>query len=116
MFARAVSGRRSKFAVLAVWVVTLVALGPLIGSFESKQRNEPSSFLPGGAESVRALDLAEQFPSAKGAEAIVVFSREGGLTPEDRSAIGEIQRRLDRDRPVTSGTAQAEMIATNLAR
>jgi RND superfamily putative drug exporter len=97
--ARIVSGRRSKFVVLALWLVTLAALGPLIGSFESKQRNEPSSFLPEGAESVRALELAEQFPSAEGASAIVVFSRDGALTPDDRSTIAEIRRELERDRP-----------------
>ena len=45
-FARLVSGRRSKFVVLALWLVALVALGPLIGTFESKQRNEAASFLP----------------------------------------------------------------------
>ena len=98
-FARIVSGRRSKFVVLALWLVALGALGPLIGSFESKQRNEPSSFLPEGAESVRALELAEQFPSAEGAAAIAVFSREGGLTPDDRSTIAEIRRELEQDRP-----------------
>jgi RND superfamily putative drug exporter len=98
-FARIVSGRRSKFVVLALWLVALAALGPLIGSFESKQRNEPSSFLPEGAESVRALELAEQFPSAEGAAAIAVFSREGGLTPDDRSTIAEIRRELEQDRP-----------------
>ena len=61
-FARLVSGRRSKFAVLALWLAALAAMGPLIGQFESKQKNEPSSFLPAGAESVRALALSEQLP------------------------------------------------------
>jgi RND superfamily putative drug exporter len=93
-FARIVSGRRSKFVVLGVWISTLVALGPLIGQFESKQRNEPSSFLPADAESVRALELSGQFPSAEGVAAIVVFSREGGLTAQDRETISETQAEL----------------------
>ena len=98
-FARLVSGHRSKFVVLAAWLVALAALGPLIGSFESKQQNEPSSFLPGDAESVRALELSDQFPSAEGVAAIVVFSREGGLTPADREQIANIQAELDANPP-----------------
>ena len=98
-FARIVSGRRSKFVVLALWLITLVALGPLIGSFESKQRNEPSSFLPADAESVRALELSDEFPSAEGIEAIVVFSREGGLTAADREYIASVQAELDANPP-----------------
>jgi RND superfamily putative drug exporter len=41
-----VSGRRSKFAVLGVWLLVVIGLGPLAGKFESAQKNEPSSFLP----------------------------------------------------------------------
>jgi RND superfamily putative drug exporter len=98
-FARLVSGRRSKFVVLALWLVALVALGPLIGSFESKQRNEPSSFLPEDAESVRALELMDEFPSAEGIEAIVVFAREGGLTPADSEWIAGVRAELDESPP-----------------
>jgi len=93
-FARLVSGRRSKFVVLALWLVTLVALGPLIGSFESKQKNEPASFLPEDAESVQALELSDQFGSAEGIEAIVVFARDGGLTAADREHIARAQAEL----------------------
>ena len=92
-FARLVSGHRSKFVVLAAWLVALAALGPLIGSFESKQQNEPSSFLPGDAESVRALELSDQFPSAEGVAGIVVFSREGGLTPAEAVSRSRTSRR-----------------------
>ena len=98
-FARLVSGRRSKFVVLALWIGALIALGPLIGQFESKQRNEPSSFLPEDAESVRALELSDQFPSAEGVAAIAIFSRSGGLTDGDREAIAGIRSELDSSRP-----------------
>jgi RND superfamily putative drug exporter len=94
VLARLVSGRRSKFVVLAAWLVALVAMGPLIGQFESKQRNEPSSFLPGDAESVRALELSDQFANGEGVSAIAVFAREDGLTEEDREAIEETQAEL----------------------
>jgi RND superfamily putative drug exporter len=98
-FARLVSGRRSKFVVLALWLATLVALGPLIGTFESKQKNEPSSFLPEDAESVRALELSDQFPSAEGIAAIAVFSRAGGLTAADRERVASFRTELEENRP-----------------
>ena len=106
-FARLVSGRRSKFVVLALWIGALVALGPLIGQFESKQRNEPSSFLPEDAESVRALELSDQFPSAEGVAAIAIFSRSGGLTDGDREAIAGIRpTSTARDPKVSSRSAR----------
>jgi RND superfamily putative drug exporter len=92
--ARIVSGRRSKLVVLAAWLAALVALGPLIGRFESEQRNEPSSFLPENAESVRALELADEFANGEGVSAIAVFAREGGLTTSDRTEIAAIQEGL----------------------
>jgi len=92
--ARLVSGRRSKLVVLGLWIATLLALGPLIGQFESKQQNEPSSFLPEDAESVRALELSDQFPSTEGAAAIAVFARDGGLTARDRETITRARAQL----------------------
>ena len=81
-------------------------MGPLIGQFESKQKNEPSSFLPANAESVRALELSDQFTSAEGVAAIAVFSREGGLTPTDRAAIADVQEELPRRRPRGSSSVE----------
>jgi hypothetical protein len=43
--ARIVSGRRSKFLMLAAWLVLVAALGPLAGRFEQAQKNEPASSL-----------------------------------------------------------------------
>ncbi len=96
--ARIVSGRRSKWLVLAAWIVLLAALGPLIGKFESAQRNEPSSFLPGGAESVRVLEASRQFPSGEAAPAIAVFSSDDGLSAADRAAIEAARSELN-ERP-----------------
>ena len=40
-------GRRTKFAVIAVWMVVLFAIGPLAGKFEDAQENDPADYLPG---------------------------------------------------------------------
>jgi uncharacterized membrane protein YdfJ with MMPL/SSD domain len=61
-FVSFVSGRRTKFVVLALWVFLVVALGPFAGRFEAAQRNEPSSFLPEVAESVEVLEASAGFP------------------------------------------------------
>lgn len=84
-----IAGRRSKYLVLAVWIVAIVALGPFIGKFEGAQQNEPSSFLPGDAESVRVLEASDEFPGGEVTPAIVVFRDPDGLDDADRAAIEE---------------------------
>jgi hypothetical protein len=39
-------GRRSKFAVVGIWLVVLIAIGPLAGKFEDAQENDPADYLP----------------------------------------------------------------------
>jgi putative drug exporter of the RND superfamily len=88
-------GRRTKFAMLAVWVVVLVAIGPLAGKFEDAQENDPADYLPANAESVRALDRLDGFPSDGEADAITAFHRDGGLTAADRAAIARVRVRIN---------------------
>ena len=66
--------------MVGVWLVVLVAIGPLAGKFEDAQENDPADYLPAGAESVRTLDRLDGFPSDDEADAITVFHRDGGLT------------------------------------
>src|SRR5918994_904861 len=37
-------GRRTKFAVIGVWLVIAIAIGPLSGKFEDAQENDPADF------------------------------------------------------------------------
>ena len=90
-------GRRTKFAVVAVWLVVLFALGPLAGKFEDAQENDPVDYLPANAESVEAIDQLEGFSSEDQADAITVFHRKGGLTAEDRAAIGQVRTRINEE-------------------
>ena len=86
-FARIVAGRWTKLAVLGAWLALLAALGQQIGALESKEKNEPVSFLPGDAESVAVLEASKQFRLGEGTYAIPVFARESGLTAADRAAV-----------------------------
>jgi RND superfamily putative drug exporter len=89
--ARLPGGRRTKFAVVGVWLVVLVAIGPLAGKFEDAQENDPADYLPANAESVKTLDRLDGFPSDDEADAITVFHRDGGLTAADTAAIERVR-------------------------
>ena len=92
--------RRTKFAVVAIWLVALFALGPLAGKFEDAQENDPADYLPANAESVKTIDRLDGFPSDDEADAIVVFHRDGGLTAGDRAAIARVRTAInERVRP-----------------
>ncbi len=94
VLARLVAGRRSKFAALGIWIAVALGLGPLAAQFESTQRNEPSSFLPGDAESVVVLEAGEGFEGGDVMPAIVVFRDPGGLDPQGKAAVALAQARV----------------------
>jgi RND superfamily putative drug exporter len=84
-----VSGRRSKFLVLLAWIVLAAALAPLASKFESAQKNEPSSFLPGDADSVKVLDASDGFSRGQATPAIVVYSAPAGFDDTTKAAVSE---------------------------
>ena len=84
-----VSGHRSKFLVLALWLLIAAALGPLAGKFESAQQNEPASFLPRDAESVRVLDASPGFSAGQATPAIIVYSAPAGFDEVGRAAVDD---------------------------
>jgi putative drug exporter of the RND superfamily len=98
--------RIPKFTVLAVTLVISALIGGMFGGkFEDAQENESTSFLPGDAESVKALKAIEQFPDGEVAAAVTIIAREGGLTPEDEQAAEDLVRDLDENPPIiTAGT------------
>ena len=97
--------RIPKFFVLALALVVVAALSPFSGKFEDAQENEATSFLPGDAESVRALEAIERFEDGQVAAAVTVIARKGGLTPDDRAAAEKLVQDLEADPPlITAGT------------
>ncbi|WUH97745.1 MMPL family transporter [Spirillospora sp. NBC_00431] len=80
-----IAGRRTKWAVLALWVVLLVALGPLAGKLGDVEENDAASWLPGGAESTQVVKMEEQFRKDETMPAVVVYERSGGITAQDRA-------------------------------
>ncbi|MFI8454999.1 MMPL family transporter [Kitasatospora sp. NPDC085464] len=78
-------GHRSKWVVLALWLVLLVALGPLAGKLMGAEDNQASSWLPGSAESTLVLDEQRAFQPVDTAQAVVVYQRPSGITPADQA-------------------------------
>jgi len=89
------SRRRAKWVIAAIWLIVAVAAGSVAGRFQSAQKNDTTSYLPGDAESVRALDAINR--ASGGAEitgTVVVFARAGRLTKADLEAIVADKRTL----------------------
>jgi putative drug exporter of the RND superfamily len=102
------AGRLAKWLVALGWLVVVVAIigANLPGKFADAERNESTSFLPGDAESTKALQVTERLQNGEKAATIIVYRRDGGLTAADRRAIGNdvaelnrITRRFDNSTP-----------------
>ncbi len=92
------AGRRAKWVVAAIWIVAIVGsfATDLPGRFADAEENESTSFLPGEAESTRALAATERFQGGELAPLVVVYRREGGLTRADRRRIAGDRAALNR--------------------
>ncbi|MBN1529905.1 MAG: MMPL family transporter [Thermoleophilaceae bacterium] len=84
---------RIRVFIIAFWLIAIFACFGfnLPGKFSDAERNESSSYLPADAESTQALEATKRLQGGEQAALVVVYRREGGLTPQDRV---QIQRDL----------------------
>jgi RND superfamily putative drug exporter len=80
-----VCGRRTKWVVLAFWVIMLGLAGPLSGKLTGAQKNDSKNWLPASAESTKVLDQQGAFQPVDQAPALVVYERPSGITAADRA-------------------------------
>ena len=80
---------KARFVLVAVWAVAAIAFGILGPSLSQVGSADETSFLPKNAESLAARNvIKDAFPNdAAPSVALIVFSRQGGLTDADRAAI-----------------------------
>ncbi|MFF0187091.1 MMPL family transporter [Streptomyces sp. NPDC005244] len=90
-----VCGRRSKWLVLALWLLVLLFVAPLGMKLSDAQDNDAQSWLPGSAESTQVLDISHEFRPEQ-IPAVVVYARGGGLTAQDRRQISEDVRQIEK--------------------
>ena len=87
-------------AVLPAIVVllTLLVVAPVAAGLSSKlsgvTENDQAAFLPDSAESTRSLELERRFAGTQDIPALVVWEREGGLTPADLAGVEAAAERL----------------------
>jgi RND superfamily putative drug exporter len=83
------AGRRSKWIVFAIWFLAIIAAfqANLPGKFADAESNEATSYLPGDAESTKALDATESLQKGEIAPAVIIYRRDSGLTAADRRTI-----------------------------
>ena len=86
------SGRRTKWAVLAFWLIVLVLLGSLAGKLMGAEKNDASAYLPASAESTQALNLLDHFTAKNLNPAVVVYVRPSGLTQADLAKVARDAR------------------------
>jgi RND superfamily putative drug exporter len=90
-----VSGRRSKWVVLGLWVVVLLLAFSPASKLTGAQENDSVSWLPGGAESTAVLKETSRFQSSEEVPAVVVYERRGGATTDDIAAVAGQVKQFD---------------------
>ncbi|WP_327357503.1 MMPL family transporter [Streptomyces sp. NBC_01304] len=83
-----VCGPRTKWVVLALWILVILGAAPLAQKLTDAQDNQSSSWLPSSAESTKVLKESEDF-RPESIPAVVVYARDSGLTSADRARIDE---------------------------
>ena len=90
------AGRRAKWVVFALWFLAIFAASAadLPGKFEEAENNEATSYLPGDAESTKALAKTEELQKGEIAPTVVVYRRDSGLTAADFRTIEDDVRKM----------------------
>jgi RND superfamily putative drug exporter len=90
--ARLIAHRRNKFIIPVIWLVAVFIGGFFAfgydGGLTKAQENDVSAWLPGDAESTKAIDDQEKFFSPNEIPTTVVYERsDGTITQADRDAV-----------------------------
>jgi RND superfamily putative drug exporter len=113
---------RLRFVLVVAWLAAAVILGALAPSLATAGSADETSFLPKDAESLAARGvIATAFPNDSAPTvALIVFSRSGGLTDNDRGAIeglrGYFEGSAHPDAVLRYVTAEAEPSLASMFR
>src|SRR3954451_2849419 len=80
------TGRVTKWVVLAFWILTVGVAGGFASKLTDVQNNEASSWLPATAESTRAFEKLAPFQDPDSIPTVVVYERADGLSQDDIAA------------------------------
>ncbi len=82
-----VTGHKVKYLFIVLWLGVLVVALPLAGKLTGAEKNDAKSWLPGGAESTKVLDVQAAFASPDTIPAVIVYERASGLTAADQAKV-----------------------------
>ncbi len=98
-----VTGRRTKWVVIAAWVVAVAVFGPLGAKLADVTTDDTESFLPAEAESTQVQRLLkDRFAGGETSNGLVVYRRAGGLTDADQTRIASDAERIAKAVPVVA--------------
>jgi RND superfamily putative drug exporter len=101
--ARFVTGRRTKFVVIAAWLLLAVAVSPLASKLAGATTDDFASVLPADAESTEVQRLLERrFPGGDTATGLIVYRRAQGLSADDQARIRRDAQQVARAVPVVA--------------
>ncbi|MGI5204801.1 MMPL family transporter [Spirillospora sp. CA-108201] len=116
--ASAPGGRRSKWLVLAAWLVLVVVLGPLAGRLGDVEDTGANAFLPGGAESAQVNTELEKFRTDEVMPAVLLYTgRDAAATAAaERTALARFAALGERvSPPIPSEDGKAVMTVVPLS-
>ncbi|CAB4692836.1 MAG: MMPL family transporter [Actinobacteria bacterium] len=83
------TGRVTKWLVLAAWILIVMVAGSFASKLTDVQNNEAASWLPGSAESTKVADELSDTVDPNNIPTLVVYDKPGGLSDADLAAISE---------------------------
>ena len=107
-----ICGRRTKWVVVAFWLLVVVALGSLAGKLQGAEKNDASSYLPSSAESTQELNEQAAFQSKNYNPALVVYVRDSGVTAADL-AKADADARYYASLPVVDGRVAPPIVSSD---
>ena len=105
------TGKVTKWIVLAVWVILFATVGALSSKLIDVQNNEASSWLPESAESTEVLEELSDTVNPNDIPTLVVYNRASGLTDEDLAAMDEQAQEMAKIDGVTDKGALSPNVA-----
>src|SRR3954447_2432701 len=96
-----VTGRRSKWAVLGIWLLLVVGIAPLGSKLADETNDRTESFLPKSSESTKVVKaLNTRFAGGQYIDGLIVYRRTGGLNDSDKRQIKADARAAQRAAPL----------------
>ncbi len=108
-----IAGRRFKWVVVVAWLVVMMIASPLAGKLNGAEKNDTSSWLPGKAESTKALNIEGKFQSTDVAPAVVVYERQSGLTAADKAKITADVQQIGKVSGIIHGSAKGPIFSAD---